>query len=174
LTVRTAVEYLAAVRFPGEGDAMPRIVGTAAAVGALLCAIALPAAGALYKWVDANGRVVYSDQMPNANVKVEIVNGPAPPANPNAARELAQKDAELKKRASDKAEVTAKSDKDRGAKQKRADECARVAASMEQLTWSQVVIYRANEKGEQVPMDDAARQKERARLEAWQKENCGP
>jgi hypothetical protein len=35
-----------------------------------------------------------------------------------------------------------------------------------------VTIYRANDKGDQVPLDDAARQKERARLEALQKEHC--
>ncbi|HTI46774.1 MAG TPA: DUF4124 domain-containing protein [Casimicrobiaceae bacterium] len=144
----------------------------AAALGAALCLIALPAAAALYKWVDANGRTVYSDQPPNANVKVETVNGPPPPGNPNAAKELAQKDAELKKRQSDRAAVTAKAEKERAATEKRAEECTRVASALQQLSWGQVVIYRANEKGEQVPMDDAARAKERARLEAWQKENC--
>lgn len=151
---------------------MPRATTLAAGVGAVLCLVALPAAATLYKWTDANGRVVYSDQPPNANVKVETVSGAAPPANPNAARDLAQKDAELKKRQADKADAAAKADKERTAKEKRADECTRVSASLKQLSWGQVVIYRANEKGEQVPMDEAARQKERARLEAWQKENC--
>lgn len=146
----------------------------ALAAGAVLCLLSLPAAAALYKWTDANGRVVYSDQPPNADVKVETVNGPPPPANPNAVKELAQKDAELKKRQSEKIEAAAKADKDRATKDKRMEECARVAAGIRQLSWGQVVIYRTNEKGEQVPMDDAARQKERARLEAWQKENCGP
>jgi hypothetical protein len=144
----------------------------AAALGAALCLAALPAAAALYKWVDANGRVVYSDQPPNANVKVETVNGPPPPSNPNAAKELAQKDAELRKRQGEKAAAVAKADKERVVNTKRAEECTRVASSLQQLSWGQVVIYRANEKGEQVPMDDAARAKERARLEAWQKENC--
>lgn len=151
---------------------MPRTMLAAAALGATLCAIALPATAALYKWIDANGRVVYSDQPPNANVKVETVNAPVAPSNPNAAKELAQKDAELKKRQSEKAEAAAKADKERSARSKRAEECARVVSSLQQLSWGQVIIYRANEKGEQVPMDEAARQKERARLEAWQKENC--
>ena len=37
---------------------------------------------ALYKWTDANGRVVYSDQPPAGDVKVDTVAGPPPPANP--------------------------------------------------------------------------------------------
>jgi hypothetical protein len=60
--------------------------------------IAGPATAAVYKWTDANGRVIYSDQPPPANVKVETLNAPPPPANPNAMKELAQKDAELRQR----------------------------------------------------------------------------
>ena len=65
-----------------------RAAPTAAAV-AIACAVAAGSAGAtLYKWTDANGRVVYSDQPPTGNVKVEIVGGAPPPDNPNAAREM--------------------------------------------------------------------------------------
>jgi hypothetical protein len=143
----------------------------AAAVAAL--ALAGPAGTALYKWTDANGRVVYSDQPPTApNVQAEVLRGAAPAANPQAAKELAQKDAEFRKRQSDRADAAAKADKERATRDQRSEECSRVAATVQQLTWGQVVIYRANEKGEQVPMDEAARQKERARLEAWTKDNC--
>ena len=38
---------------------------------AVLLAIALPAPAAMYKWVDAQGRVQYSDQPPPPGVKVE-------------------------------------------------------------------------------------------------------
>jgi hypothetical protein len=143
----------------------------AAALAAL--ALAMPASAALYKWTDANGRVVYSDQPPTAaNVQAEVLRGNAPAANPAAARELAQKDADFRKRQADRAEAASKADKERAARDQRGEECSRVAASIQQLSWGQVVIYRANEKGEQVPMDEAARAKERARLEAWTKDNC--
>ena len=56
-----------------------------------------PVAAALYKWTDANGRVVYSDQPPPGNVKVDTLAGPPPPANPNAVKELASKEADAKK-----------------------------------------------------------------------------
>jgi hypothetical protein len=145
----------------------------AAGLAAAAAMCALPAGAALYKWIDANGRVVYSDQPPNApNVKAEKLNAAVAPADPNALKEMAQKDADLRKRAAERAEAGTKSDKDRGAKERRAEDCARIADGLKQLTWSQVVIYRANEKGEQVPMDDAAREKEKARLEALQKEHC--
>src|SRR5438876_4052967 len=70
-------------------------VALALALG-VLCA-ASPAIGALYKWTDANGRVVYSDQPPMGDVKVETIAGPPPPANRNAVKEMANKEAEGKK-----------------------------------------------------------------------------
>jgi hypothetical protein len=143
----------------------------AAALAAL--ALALPASGALYKWTDANGRVVYSDQPPTApNVQAEVLRGAAPASNAQAAKDLAQKDADFRKRQSDRAEAAAKADKERAVRDERSAECSRVASSIQQLDWRQVVIYRANEKGEQVPMDEAARARERARLQAWMKDNC--
>jgi hypothetical protein len=149
---------------------LPRVLGAALAACAL--AAAVPVAAALYKWTDANGRVVYSDQPPNANVKTETLAAPAPAANPNAMKELAQKDADLRKRSAERADVAAKAEKDRVAKEQRGEQCTRIANALKQLSWSQVTIYRANDKGDQVPLDDAARQKERARLEALQKEHC--
>jgi len=141
--------------------------------GALGLALALPASAALYKWTDANGRVVYSDQPPTApNVQAETLRGTGPAANANAVKELAQKDAEFRKRQADRAESAAKADKERAARDARSEECSRVASSVQQLSWGYVVIYRANEKGEQVPMDEAARARERSRLDAWMKENC--
>jgi hypothetical protein len=69
---------------------------------AVICVLALalvagPATAALYKWTDASGRVVYSDQPPTGNVKVETLQGP-PPANPSAVKDLANKELEFKQR----------------------------------------------------------------------------
>ena len=56
---------------------------------AMLCAaIAVLAAGlacapvfaALYKWTDASGRVIYSDQPPPGDAKVETLKAPPPAA----------------------------------------------------------------------------------------------
>src|SRR5512139_1141586 len=68
----------------------------AAALMALLLAVD-PAAAVLYKWVDATGRVTYSDQPPPGNVKAEVVGAAPPPANASALRDLANQEADLKK-----------------------------------------------------------------------------
>src|SRR4029453_18753239 len=68
-----------------------------------------------YKWTDANGRVVYSDQPPLGDVKIETLQGPPPPANPNAVKEMAVKDLELKKRQTDAVEKDKKADPQRAA-----------------------------------------------------------
>ena len=71
---------------------------SAAVVFCLAALLVAPAQAALWKWVDSNGHVVYSDTQPAANVKAERVNAAAPPANPNAVKEMANQDAELRKR----------------------------------------------------------------------------
>ena len=75
-----------------RGAARSRHRGSGRPRSALPCwhLAAAPASAAIYKWTDANGRVVYSDQPPPANVKVEAIAPPPPPANPNAVKELAR------------------------------------------------------------------------------------
>src|SRR6185369_6896641 len=71
--------------------------GRSAFAIAVACALlAAPALATMYKWVDKDGKVVYSDQPPPANVKSEVIKPPPPPVNPNAAQEFADKKLELK------------------------------------------------------------------------------
>ncbi len=140
------------------------VAGTLVPVGA--------GSASLYKWTDASGRVVYSDQPPPSNIKSEMLKGPPPPANPNAAKDLANKELEYRQRRLDKAEADAKADKDRVAAREREENCAQVKGQMQQLAESQIVLYRINEKGERVPMDDVARRAEREKLGKWLRENC--
>jgi len=129
-------------------------------------------AAALYKWTDASGRIVYSDQPPPGNVKSEILKGPPPPANPNAMKEMATKELEYRQRQLDKAEAGAKADKDQATAKERADNCLQIKGQMQQLAQENVVLYRVNEKGERVVMDDAVRRAEREKLGKWVRENC--
>lgn len=138
------------------------------------CALALPATAALYKWTDANGRVVYSDQPPPGDVKTQIVQGAPPPSNPNAVKDMANKELELKKRAKDAAEKEKKEETARAEQVKRNEQCTRVEGQIRQLSAEQIALVRLNEKGETVYVDDATRRKEREDLAAWQKQNCGP
>jgi len=145
------------------------------AVAALVAAAVSPfATAALYKWVDANGRVVYSDQPP-VGVKSELVGAAAPPSNPDAMKELANKDAELKKRQSDRLEEANKSAKARTDAQKLASFCMQARTQASGMRRADVAMYRLNEKGERVPMDEAARKAEADRLDAMVKEHkCPP
>lgn len=147
---------------------------SAFAVSALIALTATEASAALYKWTDAQGRVVYSDQPPMADVKAERVAGAPPPANPNAAKELAQREADFRKRQADAAEASAKSGKERAATAQQAEGCAQARGQLKQLADSQLAIYRYNDKGEREVMDDDSRTRERAKLNAWLRDNKCP
>jgi hypothetical protein len=143
------------------------------ALAALLLAAgyAAASAAALYKWTDAQGRIVYSDQPPQANVKTEQLRGAPPPANPNAAKELAQREADFRKRQADAEKAAAKAGKDSANSADHAESCAQARGQLKQLAESQLAIYRYNEKGEREIMDEDARGRERAKLNAWVRDN---
>ncbi len=142
---------------------------------AIALALASPvASAALYKWVDANGRVVYSDQPPMGNVKAEVVGAAAPASNPDAVRELANKEAELKKRQLDRQDDAKKSEKARADAQKLASVCMQARAQAAGLRRADVAMHRLNEKGERVVMDEATRKTEADRLDQLVKERSCP
>jgi len=145
-------------------------VGLSFAVALLASA---PAMAGLYKWTDANGRVIYSDQPPPGNVKVETINVPPPPANPNAVKDMATKEADLKKAKQLRAEEETKTNKARVDANMRTQECQRARGQAIALANSdQVVLYTTTPSGERVAMSDAARLAERQRLDYWIHENC--
>ena len=150
---------------------MPRALLCAFAVLLLAAGYVAGAAAALYKWTDAQGRIVYSDQPPQANVKTEQLRGAPPPANPNAAKELAQREADFRKRQADAEKAAAKAGKDRASSADHAESCAQASGQLKQLGESQLAIYRYNEKGEREVMDEDARGRERAKLNAWLRDN---
>jgi len=155
--------------------------GTAPALPALAVALLLAigvAGGAeaatLYKWTDANGTVVYSDQPPPGNIKAETILGPSPPANPNAVKEMVNKDAELKKLQLDRTEAGQKGQKEAADTRRTQEACVKVRDQIRQLGATQEVLVRINEKGERVVIDPATRQRERENLEKWVAQNCRP
>jgi Skp family chaperone for outer membrane proteins len=157
----------------GPAKASSMRAAAALACVAALAFVALPASAALYKWTDANGRVIYSDQPPNGPYKVESLSAPPPPANPNAAKELASKEAELKQTRILRADEEAKAAKTRADVDKKREQCAKVRGQLTMMqNDQQVLLFRSNEKGEPVYMDDGARRREREQLEGWMRENC--
>ena len=138
---------------------------------ALLLLVA-PAQAALYKWVDASGTVVYSDQPPPAGIKSELVTAPvAPPSNPNALKEMANKDLEQKKRLAQQAQDEKAADKARADEVKKRDVCQQMRGSL-RIYQSGDPVYRINENGQRVNLDDAAKAAERDKLESAIREQC--
>jgi hypothetical protein len=131
-----------------------------AAVAIAFCAFSLaaaPAAAALYKWTDDNGRVVYGDTPP-AGVKVERVNAAAPPADPSAVRDLAAKDAQFKARQRARAEEDAKAEKAQADAKAKLERCAQLRGNIQTMR-STAAVYKFNDKGEKVYLETADREK---------------
>ena len=143
---------------------------------AAACAVAwaaMPAAAATYKWVDENGRVVYGDTPP-AGVKADRIDLSVPPANPNAVRDMASKDADLKKRSQQRADVEASAEKAAADNRAVAERCAQARGRMGALR-SEGQLYRYNEKGDKVYMDAAERDRAIAETDRYMRElNCVP
>ena len=148
------------------------VVPVAIAIAFSALGAASTAWGALYKWTDANGRVVYSDQPPPGNVKVDQIAGPPPPANPNATKEMAGKQAESKKQQLDAAANATKAVQQRTDVEKLAGVCRDARAELTRLSADQVLLYSVNEKGEQVFMNDSDRRRRREALETYLKASC--
>ena len=142
-----------------------------AALAAVALACALPALAATYKWIDGNGRVVYSDQPPPAGQKYEVVGAAPPPDNPNAVREMAQKDIEIKKAQKDRAEQATKAEKAQADLQRRADICSQSKAAVRTLQ-SDDALYTTTDKGERIALPLAERQRRLAEQQRLVREYC--
>ena len=135
---------------------MNRRVTLCVAVCALAFA-ALPAGAALYKWTDENGRIVYGDTPP-AGVKPEKVNAAAPPADPNAIRDMASKDAQIKARQQARADDEAKAEKAQADDKAKLERCAQIRGNIQTMR-SNAAVYRFNDKGEKIYLESPDREK---------------
>ena len=142
-----------------------------AALCAGLALTALPAGAVLYKWVDASGRVTYSDQPPPGNVKAEVVGAPTPAANPSAVRGLANQEADFKKQQTQRADDQKKAVKTRAEQMQLQQDCIDARARLK-LYQSDEPIGRIDENGQQVLIDDVARLETRDRLSQQIRDRC--
>ena len=147
-------------------------LGVAVAAALALAVAAAPAAATVYKWVDANGRVIYSDQPPPGNVKTEIVKPPPPPANPNAARELEDQDLANKQRDHKRAEEAKAADKARQTAQRRREACVNALGHIKALQQKNENLFRFNEQGEKIYYNDEMRREDFERQQEIVRENC--
>jgi hypothetical protein len=157
-------------------------------------ALALPAAGfAQWQWIDKDGRKVFSDQSPPADIpaknilkqpgsRTRATAEPVAPATPSAALvqpaapaapKLSGKEKELeeKKKQADAAEADKKKAQEEQVAKERAENCVRVKSAKAAFD-SGVRISRTNEKGEREFLDDAQRAAEARRLDGVISRDC--
>jgi hypothetical protein len=128
----------------------------AVALGVVAALFAAPSLAATYKWLDENGRVVYGDTPP-AGVKAERLSTSVAPADPNAVRDMATKDAEIRKRQQQRVEDEAKEEKGRAEVNLIRRQCQQAAGRVRSLR-EDANVYRFNDKGEREYLDTAARE----------------
>lgn len=127
--------------------------------------LALPAAvsAEMYRWVDSQGRVHYSDEPPPAGAKSSKTVTPPPPSyapSSEAAKPKSwqEKDMEFRQRQSAQAEAQAKKEKEEADAKQKKQNCELARKNLQALESGQRVSV-PNENGEQQPIDDATRQK---------------
>jgi len=157
-----------------QGTPPIRNAGRSAAIAlAIACALlAAPALATMYKWVDKDGKVVYSDQPPPANVKSEVIKPPPPPVNPNAAQEFADKQLELKAKEKKTQEEAKTAERTRLDNERRREGCQQARAQLRALEVGNQLYLRYDEKGQPIYLDDAGRQSAIATQRDYVRELC--
>jgi len=115
----------------------------------------------LYKYVDKDGKTVYSDQPP-VNVDSKQISGPSAPAA--ASKSFLERDKELEKTRTENRERAKKSEETARRSQEDQERCTQARTILQTYT-DGGRIYKYNDKGERMFMEeseiDAAREKAR-------------
>jgi hypothetical protein len=149
------------------------------ALGLALCA-ALQASAQLYKWVDSDGKVQYSDKPPPGNIKAEKLREPARAASVPAAGETkggtkkdaakaapkttAEQEQAFRKRQLDAAKSQEEETKKQAEVRDRTENCRRAKAALASLQLGGRQT-RVDDKGERVYLDDQQIAQETARVQ---------
>ncbi len=135
----------------------------------LMLWLALPASAQMYKWVDSNGKVQYSDKPPPSNVKTEKLREPAPAPRATAAsdakggekkdaakagpRTAAEQEQAFRKRQIDAAKAQEEEGQKQAESRNKAENCKRAKAALANLQLGGRQV-RIDEKGERAFLDD--------------------
>ncbi|MBH1965626.1 MAG: DUF4124 domain-containing protein [Comamonadaceae bacterium] len=159
---------------------------------ACLLLVAAGTAYAQYQWVDKDGRKIYSDRPPPADVPQKSIlreprsstraaprpsveaaaSAPAASTAPApAAPTGTDKALEEKKKQADAAEAAKKKEEEQKLAAQRAENCRRALLSKASLD-SGVRVTRTSEKGEREFLDDAARAAEQQRVQSVIQSDC--
>ena len=138
----------------------------------MLCSAGIAGAQNLYKWVDENGKITYSDQPPIGKVKSQETLKIMAPSNPGAAKQMYDSDSQLKKRQEDAVKKQADTAKKEELESAKRESCTRARGEMRALR-DNVPMVKMTESGERVVLDQNAREESAKRLETFVEENCG-
>ena len=138
----------------------------------LACALAPLAGAQLYKYVDKDGKTVYSDQPP-ANVDSKQVNIQSAPTagSPAPAKNALERDKELEKARAKSREEAKKSDVASRNAQALEERCTQ-ATNYHRTFVEGGRISKYNDKGEKVLMDDQDIEAEREKARRQMEEAC--
>ncbi|HSO05902.1 MAG TPA: DUF4124 domain-containing protein [Pelomicrobium sp.] len=141
-----------------------------AILAVILACLTLPAGAELYKWVDSQGKVHYSDRPPpNAAQKSTTMKGavsapaPAATASPAPQKTIKEQELEYRQRKAEEAEAAAKAQKEADM---RAQNCRNARGNLNTYTEGGRVV-RFNAQGEREYVGDEERVRE---IERWQRE----
>lgn len=136
-----------------------------------LLLLSFNAHSALTKWVDADGKVHYSDEPPPLNVEAKKLTTPSQPSGVPTQKTYVEQEAELRKTQKTMEEAEQKAAKQQEETLAKQKYCASLRATLTTLENSpSIATY--NEKGERVIMDDAARRKEIEEARKQISSNC--
>lgn len=142
----------------------------------LLLLISAGSFAGLNKWVGADGKVIYSDQPPPANVEATVLrstSGATAPAAgedvaasgvPAAPKTIAEREAELRKAQLERKEAADRAAQERADAETLRENCSAVRKNLSMLQEGMRMVE-VDDKGERFYLDDAQRQQRIARAQ---------
>ena|ERR1700693_4663075 len=139
---------------------------------AFACALAPLASAQLYKYVDKDGKTVYSDQPPvNVDTKQLNIHSGASAATPAAPKTALERDKDLQKGRDDARDKAKKSDEASKQAQANEERCSQARAAYQTYA-DGGRIHKYNDKGERVYLGDQEIEAERDRSKREMDEAC--
>ncbi len=135
-----------------------------------LLLLAAPAQAQLYKWVDANGRVQYSDRKPPDGKQSQEVRGSVSSVGSQSGG-AAELDKEFQKRRQEQAESQQKQQQAASEQKQKAQSCEDARRNLAALDSGQR-IARYDAQGERQYLEDADRARETQRMQQLVQANC--
>jgi Domain of unknown function (DUF4124) len=143
--------------------------------------LAAPAQAQVYRWVDANGRVQYSDRKPPdgrqqaqevRNTVSSVGSQPIGASATSEGKSTAEVERDLQKQRQEQADAQKKQQASAAEQKAKSDNCTAARRNLATLNSGQR-ISRFNEKGEKSYLDDSGRAREVERAQQQIKANCG-